>query len=319
MKKIVFSLLLTAYSGFSFGQTVSFEELNLPQAESFYNGSDGAGGFSFLNIQFSNNYTQAGDYWNGFIYSNLTDTITPGYANQYSGFAGSGANGSEKYAICYPAGKITFPQIGVPLNVMVTNTTYAGISMRDGDAYAKKFGSPNNALGTPDGTNGEDFFKLTIHGLNFQDDIISSLDIYLADFRFTEDSLDYILNYWKSVDLTSLGNVYGLSFELQSSDIGDFGMNTPGYFALDNLVFAPLEGLEESTQTAFQVAPNPMSDWLTIQGGEGELTVFDIAGAKMIQQVHSNFSKVDVSTLSAGTYIVQLQSNGRNYMQKVIK
>ena len=74
----------------------------------------------------------------------MSDITTAGYANQYSAFAGSGANASEKYAICYPAGKITFPQLGIPQTVKITNTTFAGISMRDGDAYAKMFGSLNS-------------------------------------------------------------------------------------------------------------------------------------------------------------------------------
>ena len=121
MKKIVFSAYLTSISMFSSAQFVTFESLTLPQAESYYNGSDGAGGFDAMGIYFSNNYTQAGDYWNGFVYSNITDITTSGYSNQYSAFAGSGANASEKYAICYPAGKITFPQLGMPQTLKITN------------------------------------------------------------------------------------------------------------------------------------------------------------------------------------------------------
>ena len=34
--------------------------------------------------------------------------------------------------------------------------------MLNGDAYAKKFGEPTNALGEVDGTNGEDFFRVWI-------------------------------------------------------------------------------------------------------------------------------------------------------------
>lgn len=319
MKKIVFTAYLTSISVFSSAQFVSFESLTLPQAESYYNGSDGAGGFNAMGIYFSNNYTQAGDYWNGFVYSNITDITTPGYANQYSAFAGSGADASEKYAICYPAGKVTFPQLGMPQTLKITNTTFAGISMRDGDAYAKKFGSINNAQGQPDGTNGEDFFKLTINGLNFQDQITGSVDVYLADFRFADNSQDFILNTWQSVDLTSLGNVYGLSFDLQSTDIGDFGMNTPAYFALDDLDFIPLESISEQVKQDFKIYPNPIKDWLSIQGGNGKVQIVDLTG-KVIQSFeHLESSKINVTHLETGTYFVQMIKEGIISSRKLVK
>jgi hypothetical protein len=319
MKKIVFTACFASISMFSSAQFVTFESLTLPQAESYYNGSDGAGGFDAMGIYFSNEYTQAGDYWSGFVYSNLTDVTTPGYANQYSAFAGSGADASEKYAICYPAGKITFPQLGMPQTLKITNTTYAGISMRDGDAYAKKFGSLNNAQGLPDGTNGEDFFKLTINGLNFSNEIVGSIDVYLADFRFADNNQDFILNTWQSVDLTSLGNVYGLSFDLQSTDIGDFGMNTPAYFALDDLYFIPLESISEQAKQDFKVFPNPINDWLTIQGGNGKVQIVDLTG-KVIQSFeHQEFSKINVSNLESGTYFVQMTKDGIISSQKLVK
>ena len=319
MKKIVFSAYLTSISMFSSAQFVTFESLTLPQAESYYNGSNGAGGFEAMGIYFSNNYTQAGDYWNGFVYSNITDITTPGYSNQYSAFAGSGANASEKYAICYPAGKITFPQLGMPQTLKITNTTFAGISMRDGDAYAKKFGSVNNAQGQLDGTNGEDFFKLTINGLNFQDQITGSVDVYLADFRFADNAQDFILNTWQSVDLTSLGNVYGLSFDLQSSDVGAFGMNTPAYFALDDLDFIPLENIAEQAKQDFKIYPNPIKDCLSIQGGSGKVQIVDLTG-KVIQSFdHQEFSKINVSYLESGTYFVQMIKEGIISSQKLVK
>jgi hypothetical protein len=318
MKKIVFTACFASISMFASAQFVTFESLTLPQAESYYNGSDGAGGFDAMGIYFSNDYNQAGDYWSGFIYSNMTDVTTPGYANQYSAFAGSGADASEKYAICYPAGKITFPQLGMPQNLKITNTTFAGISMRDGDAYAKKFGSINNAQGQPDGTNGEDFFKLTINGLNFVDEIVGSIDVYLADFRFADNNQDFILNTWQSVDLTSLGNVYGLSFDMQSSDVGEFGMNTPAYFALDDLYFIPLENIAEQSKQDFKIYPNPINDWLTIQGGNGKVQIVDLAG-KVIQSFeHQEFSKINISNLETGTYFVQMTKDGIISSQKLM-
>ena len=95
--------------------------------------------------------------------------------------------------------------------------------MRDGDpagqfAFAKKFGSVNNAQGTPDGTYGNDFFRVWIIAHRENGSKIDSTVSYLSDFRFSDDSKDYILNTWKNVDLTFLKEtVYELSFKFESS------------------------------------------------------------------------------------------------------
>jgi hypothetical protein len=65
------------------------------------------------------------------------------------------------------------------------------------------------------------------------------VEFYLADFRFADNSQDYILDSWGFVDLSALGTVDFLEFDLSSSDNGAFGMNTPGYFALDNFGAIP--------------------------------------------------------------------------------
>jgi hypothetical protein len=127
---------------------------------------------------------------------------------------------------------ILLPDGTTPSSVRVTNTTYAALSMRDGDMFAKKFGGP-------DGTD-PDFFVLTIHGVDANGNATGSVDFFLADYRFQDPSLNYIVSSWTTVDLTPLGNAASLTFELSSSDIGPFGMNTPAYFAIDNLVVMPL-------------------------------------------------------------------------------
>ena len=60
--------------------------------------------------------------------------------------------------------------------------------------------------------------------------------IYLADFTAEAAEEDYILDAWTWVDLSSLGEVSGLQFTLSSSDNGEYGMNTPAYFAIDDIM-----------------------------------------------------------------------------------
>ncbi|HET8573635.1 MAG TPA: hypothetical protein VFL76_07165 [Edaphocola sp.] len=42
--------------------------------------------------------------YDGFTYSNITDSIMPGVANDRAAFPDSGAEGSEKYGICHGTG-----------------------------------------------------------------------------------------------------------------------------------------------------------------------------------------------------------------------
>ncbi|MDR3350748.1 MAG: DUF4465 domain-containing protein [Prevotellaceae bacterium] len=102
----------------------------------------------------------------------------------------------------------------------VTNSTYAALSMKNGDAVAKQFGSG-------------DWFKLVIEGFNKTGTSTGTVEFYLADFR--ETSSPGVITEWTKVDLTPLGSVAAIKFDLQSSDNGSYGMNTPAYFCFDNL------------------------------------------------------------------------------------
>ena len=43
------------------------------------------------------------------------------------------------------------------------------------------------------------------------------------------------------MDLGSLGRVDSLMFALESTDVGEWGMNTPAFFCIDNLYVIPNE------------------------------------------------------------------------------
>ena len=43
------------------------------------------------------------------------------------------------------------------------------------------------------------------------------------------------MSEWTRYDLSDFGFVKGLVIELSSSDTGQWGMNTPAYFCLDNI------------------------------------------------------------------------------------
>ena len=326
MKKIYFSVFtICATLSLNAQQTIGFENVILTP-ESYNNGSTGSGGFIENGVVLTNTYTvgQWGDYWSGFSVSNTTDVTTAGYLNQYSAFTGSGSN-STNYAVYYPSGTISFAGQGVDLkSVQITNTSYAAISMRDGDdsfGVGKQFGSVNGHNGSPDGTNGEDFFKILIYAHAENDSIIDSVEFYLADYRFSNNAEDYIVDTWETIDLSGIvGTVYSLSFKLESSDNDPtWGMNTPAYFAIDNLEIDKNIGLIETNLADVFVYPNPMNSELFVKGESGLIEIFDLAGKIVLSTNHIAYSVLDVSNFSAGSYTMKLTNEKGSFVQKIIK
>lgn len=169
----------------------------------------------------------------GWTYANGTDRTTAGFGNAFSAWPGMGANGSAQYGIDFLGdgdSRVTFDGPRTVLGAWFANTTYTALSMRDGDSFAKKFGG---GAGTD-----PDFLRLEITGRDAAGAPTGRVDVYLADFRADDPAQDYILDGWRHADLASLGTVTALDFALVSSDVGEFGMNTPAYFAMDDLAVA---------------------------------------------------------------------------------
>jgi hypothetical protein len=212
-------------------RVATFESLTLAN-NAFWNGSDNSGGFENGGFYFPNYYSSVA--WSGFAYSNRTDNSVAGIPGQYTAYAGKGVEDSDNYGVAYVFGSLLRANIqdaadGTTVSGMyVTNNNFAYHSMKNGDAIAKKFGGTSG--------NDPDWFKLTVIGINSLGHQTGEVEFYLADFRFDDNSKDYIVDDWKWVDLTSLGDIAKIEFRLSSSDGGSgAGMNTPGYFCFDNL------------------------------------------------------------------------------------
>ncbi|MFY7989354.1 MAG: DUF4465 domain-containing protein [Fluviicola sp.] len=317
MKKIYIVVSL-ALSSTAFGQQIAtFEDLGLP-ANSHWDGSDSTGGFTSGSVYFMNEYNHDWSYWSGgFIYSSSQNDTTAGYTNDFSAITAGGQN-SPTYAVNY-GGNIDFGSLKTISSIAVTNTTYAYLSMRDGDFFGKQFGSPLNAAGQADGTNGEDWFKLTIYGFDGDSIATGSIDFYLADFRFADSAQDYLIDSWQTVDLTSLGAIRYLNFELSSSDNSGGYMNTPAYFALDNLSYGNL-AIEEAPTSDISYFPNPALNQVQFTNeGPASLSITDMNGRVVfVSQVAAN-AVIDLSDLQPGTYSYRLTSEGNLYQGNLIK
>lgn len=274
--------------------------------------------------------TSWGGLWNGgFSYSNMSDSTTPGYMNQWAAYPAVGEDSSTGYAVYWhgytPTNYITITDTAAlgdtVLGFHITNTTYAYISMRDGDFVAKKFGGVSG--------NDEDWYRLTIYGYLDGIQKADTVDFYLADFRFADNADDYIVNDWQWVDLTSLGNVDSISFALNSTDtVGGFGMNNPAYFAIDNFTTKtttpdPASVSQTAKAHAAKLYPNPATQMLYVEVNNPavkQLMVMDITGKLLLSQsVTANKEAINISSLPSGTYYLQLVSDTQSVGSRFVK
>lgn len=290
MRAALAACVVLMTSGLSMADVADLENLNLPPG-GYWNGGDGSGGFASGGVTFANNFVDwGGGYsWDGFAYSNVSDTTTPGYEDQYAAFTGSGYGGAGNYAIGYvPLDFYSGTYAPIPIiatlespsalgMVRVTNTTYAALSMKNGDWAAKKFGGVSG--------NDPDWYKLMIAGKDASGNLTGTVEFYLADYRFADNNSDYIVDTWKAVDLSSLGVVKRLEFSLASSDTGIFGMNTPTYFALDSLQVP-----EPATLGLMGIGGLAMLLRRRRQGGAKRLACFLLVGAMATGAASSAFA-----------------------------
>ena len=207
---------------------VDFENVTL-NSDSIWNGSDLSGSFVSGNSTFKNSYNASWGAWTGFACSSKKDVVTPGYGNQYSVIAGSGAFKSRKFAIAYDSATISIPKNIDYYSVKylyITNSTYTYLALKNGSDFNHDFSATGNK-GTAD------WFKVTIKGYknNVQ---TGSVDYYLADFRAGKSIL---VKDWQKVDLSSLGQVDLLTFTFDSTDKSGIYLNNPAYACIDDIAF----------------------------------------------------------------------------------
>lgn len=199
---------------------------------------------NILGFNFSHTYVDLYNYSEGFVAAKSSDTgfHTPMYEHQFTVISGGGPagegtpylvanwNSSEtaqttfkerSCSISYPNNDGSF-HVFTPVSIDVNNTCYAYYSMTQGDDFAKKFEEG-------------DYFVLEAHGLLDPQGLNErTVEINLAKCDANIPADQWIINNWTTIDLSSLGDVYGIYFTMRSSDSGTWGMNTPAYFALSN-------------------------------------------------------------------------------------
>ncbi|NLV38188.1 MAG: DUF4465 domain-containing protein [Bacteroidales bacterium] len=177
--------------------------------------------------------TYTSETWYGFSLSAMCDTVTEGFGNQYSCSAGKAAGGKQFglfYYSAYDSDSSCFVQFEeekeyVIKGMQITNSTYAYLSMKNGDDFAKKFEA-------------DDYLRIIFKSYDAEGKYLAQKTFYLADFRENKKNL---LNSWEFVDLRELGKLNKLSIFFESSDTGMYGINTPTYVCVDNLIYIKVQ------------------------------------------------------------------------------
>ena len=209
--------------------TATFEDVTLNAEGVWQAPHEGDNTFISGDWNFTSYYSSY--YWGGFTVTNHTDLTQSGMDAQYTAIAGEGHDGSVQYATAYTMGTLTQVtatdgSLQTVSGCYVTNNVWAYQNMLEGDYSATPFGGSTG--------NDPDWFKLTATGKNASGQTVGTLDFYLADYRFTNNDEDYILDTWEWFDLSPLGPVASISFTLSSTKNNTYGMITPAYFCMDD-------------------------------------------------------------------------------------
>lgn len=299
MKKIgLIALSFLAFSVNSNAQVANFDALTF-DATGVWNGSDLSGSYEEEGFRFYNSFNTEWLSWSGFAVSDVTDNSTEGWGNQYGVSSGAAYSGTN-FAVAYADNPATISfDTKVIDGFYITNSTYAALSMLNGDQFAKKFGGETG--------DDADWLKLSVIG-KLDTVITDTVEFYLADYRFEDNAQDYIVTDWTWIDLNALGHVTELSFELSSTV-----MYTPAYFCMDDLTVNTV-GVEEFAVEPFSIYPNPVQDRFTVNV-DGVLTVYDLSGKRVKSHLVEAGNPVSMTELNSGIYIAKVGA----FVEKIVK
>jgi hypothetical protein len=277
--------------------------------------------FQTTNAIFPYTWDTGFSYWaGGFAYTNKYDSATAGSGNLYGVKPLKGYNNSNIYVVGQDKGVIRLkPPYDTFDGFYITNTTYAYKSMKYGDQFGKKFGGPTG--------NDPDFFKVTVKGyLNGVMKPDSSV-FYLADFRFANNALDYIVNTWQFVNTSILAQVDSVKFFMYSSDLTGGFINQPAYFGVDNVTTSHnFVGIAKNNlNSRVAVYPNPFThklniDLTALQGDKINVNVSDVSGKIIYMETLTSLNhSIDLEYLQKGIYFVEINAGDGKMVKKLIK
>ncbi len=274
-------------------QNVDFEELTL-DPESHWNGSDGSGMFTSGGWNFMNEHDAGFGSWMGWSYTNETDNTTYNWQNMYSSAPGSGFLNSENYATAYVMSD--WMNNNQPIPCVVQRSDNQPVEMFGTwiclNANASLYMDYDNYY-----SNNGYYLKLIVYAhMSEMLPAIVTQEYLLADYRFENSEYDFKFDNWHYIDLSSLNSAYKLEFVLVSEDFGDYGLNTPGYFCIDNFnseyFLSSLPELYVETPTIVTITEGESVNLTALAGGGIQPYTFS-------WQYHESLSSTSAQTVTA--------------------
>lgn len=301
---MVFALLFTAKIFAQIGtyvMTERFDDLNNTGFDSgmVYNGKTGmqqyiTNGDLLMKFGWDTTYK----YWSGnwalsYNHYNKIETSSMD-AHLYAAAPGKGAHYSEKiFAVGQNHAKLTAadPLVMGVMSLKVSNSLYAYNSMKFGDAFAKKFSA-------------RDKDSLILEVTSYLQGVKQeSKRVVLADFRFMDTTRNFLLDTWQLIQFKKEND--SIQFEMESSDNGSWGMNTPAFFVLDDIQVMHVVGVKTVKLNNMKVYPNPALNTLNFdtQKDLKTIDVYNFEGQNILQQsLIPSTRTLDVSGLKSGLY-----------------
>lgn len=305
MKTLLTTCLIALSMSLNAQYIADFEQINL-NADSHIDGSLGDTLISEEGFLFPIIWDDNWSYWaGGWAVSNKDDSSRRGQAGLFQSIAEAG-HSSSTYLIGQQGSEISvMPSAKTPLKgIYITNTSFTYHSIKEGDQFAKKFG----------GMDGNDPDYLLLHIMAKENGSWKSdtVHFYLADYRNADNSKDFAVDAWTWVDLSKLGTADTLHFFLTSSDTGEFGMNTPGFFAIDALSRDWNVSVQKIKNTPLTLYPNPATSFIQLEEAT-DWIIYSIQGHELMRGSGMN---IDIRAMENGMYLL-LDQNGNS--QRFIK
>jgi hypothetical protein len=270
-------------------------------------------------FKFSHRNGWGGTYWDGFTLSNHadnTDYSADGtwFLNQWGAMAKGGVNGEgsnfligywDQYGdpftteISETSNYIEFTDNKTykPVGVYVNNSPWAYYSIKNGDAFSRKFA---------DG----DYFKLIATGYAADGTTVTGTsEFYLADYRSINPTQWKLNDTWEWMDLSALGNVNYIRFTMESTDTGAWGINTPTYFLMDKLTVEKVNNTATNNQQIENKAYRSGNKLINLTEGD-MIQIFRINGTLLYKGQVTN-SQIELP--SNELFIIKISSNKYNY------
>lgn len=192
-------------------------------------------GYVGEHLRFRHFYNEEYAYWGGFAQSKCfdTDLANGTFENQYSVYNEAAASGDGFLLYYYDAYNepcdIEFRRSGeyafASVKLNLSTYTLASITNEDINAFARAFTD-------------DDYLKVVFTPIDDekQEVVAQRVECYVVDYR---DGKRFVADSWNEFDLSAIkGDHFGIRVVVETTDVGEWGANTPLYICLDDLKYS---------------------------------------------------------------------------------